>query len=163
MGFGQPLSLRPLVLEREFWCNRLSTMGEVPRRLLIVPRPELSRPGTEVVELKLRAHDGERLSALMGRSAFGADGQPLRLRLLGIGELLGVTWEAVDSGNTEVVYRPTSGRRLEDRVLDLIRVAQAVASIDGVDPESIEFVPPRQGATPDEIWIAEQLRGDCWD
>lgn len=161
MALERHAPLGSAMFDREFWCKRLAYLESTPRRLLIVPRPELSRPGIEVAELKLRAHDGERLTALFGRSCFGTEGQALQIRLLAATDLLGVSWETLETGRAEIAFRPPAARRLEDRVLDLLRIVNAVNSLEGLATCSVEFLPPRHGSAPDEIWIAEQVLEAC--
>ena len=54
---------RHLLMDPEFWRPRIERLAREPRQLAIFPRPDLSRPGIEVMELRLRAHDGARLTA----------------------------------------------------------------------------------------------------
>lgn len=161
MALERHAPLGAAMFDREFWCERLAFLESTPRRLLIVPRPELSRPGIEVAELKLRAHDGERLTALFARSCFGTEGQALQIRFLAATELVGVRWEALENGRAEIAFRPPAARRLEDRVLDLVRIVNVTRSLEGLGSCPVEIVPPCHGPAPDEIWIAQQVLEAC--
>lgn len=160
MALEHEVAVRPFLFDRDFWCAKLAYLRAIPRRLLIVPRPELSRPGFDVLEVKLRAHDGERLSALIARSAFGCSDQPSSIRLLGPGDLMRVHWSAVEQGQLEACFRPLEGRRLEDRVLDLLRVMDAVRSLEDTSP-CVQLAPECRDPLPDDVWIAEQVLTTC--
>ena len=56
----------------------------------------------------------------------------------------------------DFVFRVPFGRKLEDRVLDALRVWQAALN-SGVEASTIRFVPWPEGGTPDEFMIAERL------
>ena len=61
-------SNRHLLLDPVYWIPRLKHLSEEPSRLILVPREDLNRPGIEVVEIRVRAHDGTPMRALMARS-----------------------------------------------------------------------------------------------
>src|SRR5688572_10960423 len=71
---------RNLLMDPGFWRPRLERLEREPRKLAVFPRPDLSRPGIDVVELRLCAHDGVKLTALLARSAFAETGLVIRLR-----------------------------------------------------------------------------------
>jgi hypothetical protein len=138
MGIFGDASLH-LLLDPDYWRPRLERLASRPRQLVIFPRPDLERPG---LELRLRAHDNERLTALLARSAFAQSGETVQLRScmeLSSGEL---NWRAVEAGHTDLVFRYPGipgARRLEDRVLDVLRVIHAVCSIESVDCGRVDF------------------------
>jgi hypothetical protein len=138
-------------------------MRAVPRHLLLVPRPDLTQPGLEVTELSLRAHDGERLRGVLARSTFAQDGVDVVLRLAPEGVELTPDWPLVEQGGADLVHVVPRGyrrRRLEDRVLDLLRLACAAASLPGIEASRIR-IPERLGPPPsDELLIASRLMQD---
>jgi len=141
MGLFGDASLH-LLLDPGYWRPRIERLAERPRQLVIFPRSDLERPGIEVLELRLRAHDGERLSALLARSSFAMNGESVRLRPsleLCSSQL---AWKEVEAGRTDLIFRYPGApgtRRLEDRVLDVLRVIQAACSIESIDCGKIDF------------------------
>ena len=113
-------------------------MAAVPRRLLVFPRPDLAPAGVEVLELQLRAHDGERLRAVLGRSAFAGPGIGGQLRHLSPEEPEELDWDAIGDGHVDLLYQPPARRRLEDRVLDVLRLCGGASTL-GVDLERLHF------------------------
>ena len=139
-------------------------MDRVPRHLIVLPLPELSRPGIELSELRLRAHDGEPLRALLSRPAFGQCGERVQLRPAAGESGLGaehVDWPLVERGGTDLAYRFPPGRRLEDRVMDVVRIARAACCLEAVDCSRLEFGSCGQNGC-DELVIAEWLRNEGW-
>ena len=127
MGLFGDASLH-LLLDPDYWRPRIERLAQRPRQLVIFPRPDLERPGIEVLELRLRAHDGERLSALLARSSFAQSGESVRLRPCQELSSCQLAWQEVESGHTDLIFRypgDPGTRRLEDRVLDVLRVIQA--------------------------------------
>jgi len=153
---------RHLLLDPDYWRPRLEKLAREPRQLAIFPRPDLSRTGIEVIELRLRAHDGARLAALLARSAFASKG--LRVCLRACGQLVGsaLDWDAVEQGMSDLILCYPPERRLEDRVLDLLRVVGAACALEGVDcQEGISFR-ASDACIQDEFAIAECLRRKGW-
>ncbi len=146
MGLFGDASLH-LLLDPGYWRPRIERLAQRPRQLVIFPRPDLERPGIEVLELRLRAHDGERLTALLARSAFAQSGESVRLRSCLELSSCQLSWRAVEAGHTDLIFRypgAPGSRRLEDRVLDVLRVIHAVCSIESIDCEKVDF--PQDGA-----------------
>ena len=127
-----------------------------------MPRPDLSSPLVDVIDWRLRAHDGARITGLRGQSPFHPCPKGAWIRQAAPGEDMEVSIEAISEGCVDFVYRATPGRRLEDRVLDVLRVWQAALN-GGVDQETVRFVPSAPQDAPDEFMIAERLleRGFC--
>jgi hypothetical protein len=152
---------RHLLMDPEFWRPRISRLEREPRQLAIFPRHDLSRPGIEVIELRLRALDGARLTALLCRSAFAERGLVVHLRACT--GLAGKTLDfpIVEAGGTDLIFEYPSGRRLEDRVLDVLRVMDAVCSIEGVDCSQVTFS-PSDSCVQDEFAIVQFLRQEGW-
>lgn len=152
----------PFLLDPRYWRERLAKMESVQRGLLLLPRADLSSPLIEVVEWRLRAHDGLRLWGLRGTSPFHPEPKGALIREVPTTELPEITTDAVAEGRVEFVFQVPAGRRLEDRVLDLLRVYQ-VAVHSGVDPAKVELLPHGDGKCADEFLIASGLvkRGLC--
>jgi len=68
-----------------------------------------------------------------------------------------VDLSAVRSGVTEYVLRCPEGRKLEDRVLDVLRVCELAAAKEGVRPHEVVLFTPESEPEPDEFLIAAQL------
>jgi len=126
--------------------------------LLIVPRPDLSCSGCEVQELRFRAHDGTRLSGLMGWCPIFQCEQPAQLRLATAQEPPVIDVEKVQKGYTEFILQEPAGRRLEDRVLDVLRFYDLASSFESIDSARVQLVVNDEAQPPDEILIAEELR-----
>lgn len=151
-------ALHPLLLEPRYWRTRLKTQQSERPSLLLVPRPDLSRPSVEVQELRFRAHDGLRLWGLMGRCPIRQAACPARLRLVGVCDPPQVDAESVESGCAEFILQELPGRRLEDRVLDVLRLWELAGSLEGIDRVRIRLDMPSREAAPDEFLIVEELR-----
>jgi hypothetical protein len=143
-----------------YWRPKLERLEDTPRHLVVLPRPDLARPGVEVCELRLRAHDGERLRALLGRPAYCLEGESLRLRPCECLESAALDWEAVAAGASDLVFQYPAGRRLEDRVMDVVRVCQAACTVEGGDGVQVEFRECQPRA--DELQIARLLQQMGW-
>lgn len=153
--------LRHLLLDPGFWRPRLQRLAEEPRQLVQIPRPDLARPGIEVLEVRLKAHDGADLKGLLARSAYQRTGDQVHLRLCGNLETSALDWRAVRAGTTDLVFHYPPERRLQDRVLDVVRLADAACALESVDCSRVEFHVGHQ-LTPDEFVIAELFRRQGW-
>jgi len=151
---------RHLLMDPDFWRPRIERLGREPRQWAIFPRPDLSRPGIEVIELRLRAHDGARLLALLSRSAF-AKGSEVRLRACPGAVGTALDFAAVEAGGTDLVLEYPPDRRLEDRVLDVVRVLEAACSIEHVGCGDVVFT-PSDSCVQDEFAIVQFLREEGW-
>jgi len=148
----------PFLLEAQYWLDRVSRMETVSRSYLLVPRPDLSSPLVDVVDWRLRAHDGAKIVGLRGQSPFHPSPRGAQVRQALPDEGLTLCLEAIAEGQADFVYRREPGRRLEDRVLDALRVWQAARNLD-VQPADIHFVHPGRQGLPDEFMIAQELLG----
>jgi hypothetical protein len=148
-------------MDPEFWRPRIERLAREPRQLAIFPRQDLSRPGIEVKELRMRAHDGARLTALLSRSAFAGEGLVVSLRACPDLNGVELDFPAVEAGGTDLVFEYPRGRRLEDRVLDVVRVTGAVCSVEGIDCENVAFL-PSGSCVQDEFAIVQFLRQEGW-
>ncbi len=148
----------PLLLDPEFWRGRVAGMGSISRGLLLFPRPDLSTSVVEVVEWSLRSHDGTRLWGLKGHSAFHPTARGVWVREFDGADAPTISLEPVYEGCVDFAMQVKPGRRLEDRVLDVLRVLQAAPGICGIEPSKVHL---RAGGDkePDEFLIASQLVG----
>lgn len=153
-----PRDLHPFLLEPKFWRDRLEQGGAQPPSLVLVPRPDLSNTVVEVEEFRFRAHDGVRLWGLLGRCALNRTCEPARIRLVGPCEPPQIDRGTVESGTCEFVLQEQAGRRLQDRVLDVIQLFRIVRSFQGVDGEQVRLHVPEGGRAPDELLIASELQ-----
>ena len=164
-----------LLLDPQYWRPRLEQLKAVPRHLVVTPRPDYARPGMEVAELRLRAHDGQRLHALLCRPCFGCQGDALLVQPCAQASPDAVDWSAVEDGTVEVLFEYPPERRLEDRVLDVIRVFQAACSIDAGEAGPVlfgSFGAPGSSASSgaagqargeaDELFIVSRLHERGW-
>jgi hypothetical protein len=152
----------PFLLEPRYWQDRVARMETVSRSFLLIPRPDISSPLVDVVDWRLRAHDGELLTGIRGQSPFHPCPKGASIRQAGPDEDLELSIDAISQGCVDFVYRVPPDRRLEDRVLDALRVWQAALN-GGVDPSNVSFEPSLPSEAPDEFMIAEKLleRGIC--
>ncbi len=155
------LVVHQLLLDPSFWRPRLEAMEAVPRHLALLPRPDLSRPGIEVLELRLRSWDNQPLRALLGRPAFRQEGDCVRMRPSS-SEAEEPDYLAIEEGQTDLVFHSDPDRRLEDRVLDVVRLARAACSLEGVDGEHLRFPCRLDPDAPDALVIADLLRQRGW-
>jgi hypothetical protein len=140
-----------------YWRPRLERLEREPRKLAVFPRPDLSRPGIDVVELRLSAHDGLRLTALLARSAFAETGMVVRLRACNDPKNAELDFSAVEEGGTDLVFQYPPDRRLEDRVLDVLRIVAAACSVESIDCSKVKFL-PSDSCAQDEFAIVQFLR-----
>lgn len=154
--------LRQLLLDPGYWMPRLGRLASTPRQLVLFPRPDLARPGTEVVEMRMRAFDGERLHAFLARPCFSVVGECVRLRPARDSAVEPIDWAAVDRGASDLVFSCPAERRLEDRVLDVLRIAQAACELESIDSARLQFggIPGKMMA--DELRIAALIRSKGW-
>jgi hypothetical protein len=150
--------LHPLLLERKYWNHRVADMKTARSSLLIVPRPDLSGALVEIEEFRAKGHDGTRLWGLKGRRLFGAADGGVRIRLVGPCEVPVIDPTAL-AGAVEYVLQGAAGRRLEDRVLDLLRLRHIAALHEDVPPEAVRFVAPHADDS-DELRIVRRLVAD---
>ena len=156
MSASRKRSISTFLLDPGYWQSRLTRMEEVQRGLVLIARPDLSSPLCDVVEWRLRAHDGTRIWGLRGTSPFHSATKGAAIREVASCDLPVVDTFQVAAGLVDFVFQVPAGRRLEDRVLDLVRVYQ-VALHGGLDPNDIRLVPSAEEGCPDEFLIAGGL------
>ena len=67
----------------------------------------------------------------------------------------------VETGGSDLLFHYPGERRLEDRVLDVLRVLGAACSLEGVDCSKVRFH-PSDSCVQDEFAIVEFLRREGW-
>jgi hypothetical protein len=150
-------AVHPLLLEPTYWRNRLRALDLRCSQLMITPRPDLSGNGKDVVEFRLRAHDGARLWGLLARPEWFEGDRPARIRSVGPADRPEVDPRASQEGVAELVFQEPAGRRLEDRVLDVVRICHLASTTKGIAPDQVSFSCSGDDRVPDEFVIAEQL------
>ena len=151
----RPGELHPLLLERKYWRDRLQEQQATRPFLLLTPRPDLSSASCDVQEIRFRAHDGARIWGLVGRSPFLRGPQPASLRVLNAADVPRIDVGEVERGRTQFLIQMPPGRRLVDRVLDVLRLRQIAVDFALIDGERVEFA---GGEGRDEVRIASELR-----
>jgi hypothetical protein len=154
---GTPSIRHPAFVDPRYWDDRLRALNTVPRQLLVFPRNELALPGADASELWLRAHDRTRLRALFARSAVATPRSEL---LLGIVEDLHgcrFDWDEVADGRPQLLVEGPRDRRLEDRVLDVLRVLGAARELAGLGQAPIALMSRGTDRNRDELQIVERL------
>jgi len=109
----------------------------------------------------MRAHDGAPLTALVARSAFAEVGQEVHLRSEPDLSCVELDHPLVECGGTDLVFRYPNARRLEDRVLDLVRILDAACSLEGIECKDVVLC-PSGACIQDEFAIVQFLRQEGW-
>jgi len=110
-----------------------------------------------VEEFRIRAHDGLRLTGLQGRRSLELTEARIRLRVVPAERIPEIDRQAVAGGVIEYVLQFPAGRRLEDRVLDVVRICELAAARAGVEPCEVQLYSPSGVPDPDEFLIASEL------
>ena len=150
--------LHPLLMDQRYWRNRLQEQRLTRHGLMIVPRPDLCTAACEVKEVRFRAHDGLRLWGLVARCPLFHEDRPVRLRMIGPCDAPAIDRTCIEAGSIDLVLQVPAGRRLEDRVLDVLRMFEVIESLEGVDPSQVSLANRPNGNRPDEFLIASELR-----
>jgi hypothetical protein len=110
-----------------------------------------------VEEFRVKAHDGLRLTGLQAKRSLELKGSGIRLRLVPPGGPPEIDQRAVAGGVIEYALQFPIGRRLEDRVLDVVRICQLAAAKHSVEPREVQLYSPPGEPKPDEFLIATEL------
>lgn len=124
---------------------------------MVTQRQDLSRPGCDVIEYRLRAHDGAQLWGLFARPAWQTGRLPARIRSVGPAERPEIDPKTLADGFAEFVFQEPAGRKLADRVLDVVRICQMAFRTEGIDRLQVSFSCPTEAREPDEFVIAQHL------
>jgi hypothetical protein len=150
---------RDLLLDPGYWRPKLDAS---PLRLVLTPRPDFSRSGIEVTGFRLKAHDGRTVHGLLGRAGFCRKVESTHVRAVEDvepdqlpGEL---DWLALEHCECDLVFAYPGERRLEERVLDLLRVSKAATTIPELLGARLELVPRGVPHPAHELVLAAQLR-----
>lgn len=123
MGTRRPV--HPLLLESGYWNRRLEELERQPAALL-TPRPDLCARGADVTEFRVQVHDSAFLAGLMAQPRQRAGSWPARVRSVESLDDLAIDRQWLAAGGLEVVFLSPPGRRLEDRVMDLVQVTRLI-------------------------------------
>ena len=146
-------SVHPLLLEPSYWKNRLAALRSGPGSMLSSPREDLSGLGRRVEEFRMKAHDGQILWGLVSYPTFFKGLRPCRIKAAGPADPVELDPKAAETGVVEILYQVSAGRRLEDRVVDLLRIHAQAGRQVCVDRDKITI----QRSEGDETWIAPEL------
>lgn len=105
----------------------------------------------------MRAYDGLRLIGLVGKRGMLIGFSQTRLRILPADQPPEIDLPAVRSGMIEYAVQLPPGRRLEDRVLDVLRICELAASRENIRPCDVLLYAHEGETEPDEFLIASQL------
>jgi hypothetical protein len=105
----------------------------------------------------MRAHDGQMLWGLISFPTFFQGTRPCRIRAAGPADPLELDPKSHEDGTVEVLYQAPAGRRLEDRVLDLLRVHEQATRELNVRADSTSIQSCHSKRQVDEVLIATQL------
>ena len=153
---AQSSSFQSRLFERSWWHGQLATLGDQPPSVLLHEREDLSSALVEVVEVRLRAPDGQRLAGLRARRRYGPPADATVVRVIGPSEALEPDWRQIEDGNLELVVQLPAHHSLRQRVLDLI-LALRFAECDSQGRSgSVRLV----SAPVDEVAIARRLYED---
>lgn len=150
--------LHPLLFDRVYWHKRLSDNNLSRSSVFLTPRPELSSAWLEVHEFRLRSHDGIRLFGIRAECQQNLARSRALVRLLGPCDSPEPDASELLEGGTEFLVQEPAGRKLEDRVMDLLRVIRLAARHSGRPVSEVDLL--SEGNPPDEVLIVSQLLAD---
>jgi len=149
--WGLTSRVHPFILQPDYWRARLERPGSPQGSLLLLPRPDASTPFVEVEEFRFKAHDGVRLWGVRMLAGYRAPEQPSRICIVGPAEAINPETRALEPGGAFFFLREPEGRNLEDQVLDVLRLACLIASLERRGVEHIDCQGVGQEATPDHL------------
>ena len=121
------------------------------------PRPDLSGNGKEVMEFRTRSFDGSKLWGLFARPTWQNEPWNAVVRTVGPAERPSIADRCVQTGTAEFVFQEPPGRRLADRVLDVVQVCRLALGTSGIDQVEVEVDRTDETRCADELMIAGQL------
>jgi hypothetical protein len=156
-------ALHPGLLDEKFWGERLREEAAVPLKMLVLPSGNSSE-GLEAFELLVGGRDGERLHAVLVRRVPHGDlpaiGARRALRLVpGHAEHHPIDLADCEA---ELCFEPAPHKRLEERVLDTLRMLRAARRVEGVAGARALAAGNSELPPPDEFLIAECLLNRGW-
>ena len=126
----------------------------------MLPRQDLSTPFVEVEEFRFRAHDGLRLWGVRMLGGYSAPELPTRICIVDPATDIGPETRALEPGGAYFFLREPQGRRLEDQVLDVLRLACLIANLERRGVEHVDCAADGLEAEPNHLAlrIAEELK-----
>lgn len=114
------------------------------------------------MEFCIKSHDGEKLWGLFARPAWHSAPWHALVRSVGPSERPCIDARLVHSGGAEFVFQEPAGRRLADRVVDVMQACRLAMETDGIDRVAVETPGAANPTGPrpecsDELLIADQL------
>ncbi|MEC8493898.1 MAG: hypothetical protein VXZ39_03175 [Planctomycetota bacterium] len=152
-------AVHPLLLDPSYWRGRLQTLSGDMLGIVWTPRPDLSGRGKETMEFRIRSHDGEQLWGLFSRPAWHSEPWRAVVRSVGPAARPTIDSKLIQDGTAEFVFQEPAGRRLADRVVDVMQICRLAMETTGID--GVEVQAPagetHSLACNDDLLIAEQL------
>ena len=152
-------AVHPLLLEPRYWRDRLQPLSSQSLDVVWTPRPDLSGRGKETMEFRVRGHDGEQLWGLFSRPAWHSRPWRAVVRSVGPAARPAIDSGLVQEGTAEFILQELAGRRLADRVVDLMHVCRLAMKTTGIEGVEVQ-APADETCSPackDDLLIAEQL------
>lgn len=111
------------------------------------------------MEFRIQSHDGESLWGLFARPAWHSEPWQAIVRSVGPATRPTIDARLVQEGTAEFVFQEPAGRRLADRVVDVMQICRLAMETTGID--GVEVQGPTGKASKatcnDEVLIADQL------
>lgn len=172
--------VQTLLLDPSYWNTRLEEVQAGPGSWLSSPREDLHGPGRWVEEFRMKSHDGELLWGLVSYPSFFQGARPCCIRAAGPADPIELDPAALEQGTIEILVQSPAGRRLEDRVLDLLRIYHQARRLPTIRPQALaisndrlaavreeqepngaatspSMIPCGRHQVPDEVWIANEI------
>ena len=111
------------------------------------------------MEFRIKSHDGERLWGLFARPTWQSEPWPAIVRSVGPATRPCIKPRTIQTGTAEFVFQEPAGRRLADRVIDVMQVCRLALETSGIEEVEVEGPADeaQSGDCNDELLIAEQL------
>lgn len=154
-------ALCPLLLDPGYWGERLREEAAVPLRPLVLHRESPTVSGDETFEILVNGLDGLRLRAVLVRHPERQCPGVSSVRLH-IGPIQEGQESPPEGCEADLYFDPPQHKRLEERVLDTLRVLKAARAVEGLAVSKAEAVPEGPEAPPDEFLIAQGLLERGW-
>lgn len=121
------------------------------------PRRDLSGNGKDVMEFRIRSFDGSRLWGLFARPTWQSGPWLAKICVVGPAVRPHIDDRTVQTGTAEFVFQEPPGRRLADRVLDVVQVCRLALGTTGITEVEVQVPCETSGRCADELVIARQL------
>lgn len=150
-------AVHPLLLDPAYWRDRVRVLDQGHPGVVWTPRPDLSGAGKDVMEFRIRGHDGALLWGLFARPTWQAEPWPAAVRAVGPAVRPTIDAGTVQAGVAEFVFQEPAGRVLSDRVIDVMRVCKLALGTSGIGEVQVRIAAGATEATGDELMIVDQL------